>query len=60
MDKRLDYKASYVCRANIVLLSCFLENWTELILERLNLPITDEMREFLKAHYLLYFIRAKV
>jgi transposase-like protein len=45
-DKRLNFPTSYSCRANLALLSTFLNNWQELILKKLNLKVTSKMRQF--------------
>jgi mannitol-specific phosphotransferase system IIBC component len=51
VDKRLHHKASYVCRANIALLSMFLDNWMEIILANINIPIDSQIIEFFKVFY---------
>ena len=36
--KRINFEASYECRANIALLDSDLENWLELLFQKLNIP----------------------
>jgi hypothetical protein len=48
-DKRLNYKLTYTCRANIGLLCAFLDNWMPLVLEQLEIPISDYVKEYLQA-----------
>ena len=47
-DKRLNLPASYKCRANLALLSAFMENWQQLVLKELNLKVTPKMNDFFK------------
>ena len=47
-DKRLNLPVSYECRANLALLSTFLENWQHLVLKELNLEVTSKMDSFFK------------
>jgi hypothetical protein len=48
VEKRLNFGASYQCRANISILAAFLDNWEKLILEKLNIEVTPAMEEFFK------------
>jgi hypothetical protein len=47
-DKRINFQASYKCRANLAVLSGFLDNWQQLVLEKIGIPVTDYMLEFFK------------
>ena len=47
-DKRLNFSATYKCRANISLLSTFLENWVELLFQELQIKISEPMLNYLK------------
>ena len=47
-DKRLNFKQSYVCRANIAILCSYLPNWKELILEEMQISVTDYVQSFMK------------
>jgi len=49
-DKRLNFKASYACRANMALLSAYIENWMKLILEKLNVPVSSYMEAFFEVN----------
>jgi hypothetical protein len=47
-DKRLNFSASYKCRANLAILSAYLDNFQELVLKKLNIKPTKYMTEFFK------------
>jgi hypothetical protein len=47
-DKRLNLPVSYKCRANLALLSAFLDNWQHLVLKELDLEVTSKMDSFFK------------
>ena len=47
-DKRLNLPVSYKCRANLSLLSTFLENWQHIVLKELDLEVTPKMDSFFK------------
>jgi hypothetical protein len=48
VDKRLNYKVSYQCRANMALLSAYLDNWQQLILEKVGLSVDYYMKKYFK------------
>jgi hypothetical protein len=55
-SKRLNFSETYVCRASIALLSSFLPNWIELIMNKLNFPLSPEVNQFLKVNLILLII----
>ena len=55
-DKRLNFSATYKCRSNISILSTFLENWVELLMEKLDVPLDNQMLQFLKVLFLFKYI----
>jgi hypothetical protein len=60
-DKRLNFSATYKCRANISLLSAFLDNWVELLMKELQIEISEPMLRFLKVSYIFYnFLKAEL
>ena len=48
VEKRLNFGASYQCRANISILTAFLNNWEKFILEQLQIEVTPAMKAFFK------------
>ena len=52
-DKRLNFSATYKCRANISLLSAFLENWVELLLKELQVNVSEQMLNYLKVIFVI-------
>lgn len=50
-DKRLNFSATYKCRANISLLSSFLDNWVELLFQELQITISEPMLNYLKVKF---------
>jgi hypothetical protein len=48
LDKRINFKQSYVCRANMSLLSSFLNNWIQLVLDELKIPIDISITEYME------------
>jgi len=51
-DKRLNFSSSYSCRANLAILATYLENWQTLVLQQMDLPVTDSMSDFFQANIL--------
>jgi hypothetical protein len=45
-DKRLNFAATYRCRANLAILSAFVDNWQELVLDRVGIQATSTMLGF--------------
>jgi hypothetical protein len=45
-EKRLNFATSYTCRGNLAILSTFLQNWQELVLQEMKLEVTPKMKEF--------------
>jgi hypothetical protein len=49
-DKRINFQTSYKCRANLAVLSGFLDNWQQLVLERIGITPTEYMLQFFKVN----------
>jgi hypothetical protein len=47
-DKRINFQTSYKCRANLAVLSGFLDNWQQLVLEEIGITPTEYMLEFFR------------
>jgi hypothetical protein len=54
-DKRINYGASYSCRANLGILATFLDNWQILVLAQLGIEATPKMKELFKVIILFVF-----
>jgi hypothetical protein len=57
-DKRINYGASYACRANLSILATFLDNWQHLVLVQLGLETTPKMMELFKVNTPNYLLNS--
>jgi hypothetical protein len=48
MDKRLQFKQSYKVRANMSILSKYIDNWIELVLKEMKLPVEKSVYDYMK------------
>jgi len=56
VDKRINYGASYECRANLAVLASFFDNWESLVLDKLGLDVTPKMQEFFRVIVLIVIL----
>jgi hypothetical protein len=50
-DKRLNFPVTYKCRANLALLSSFVDNWQALLLEKIGITPTDTMMAYFQVTF---------
>ena len=53
-DKRLNMGSSYKTRSNMSLLNKFVNNWIELVMEKMDVPVTYAMRLHLKVSFFFF------
>jgi hypothetical protein len=53
-DKRLNFPVTYKCRANLALLSSFVDNWQTLLLEKIGITPTNSMLAFFEVIFYLF------
>ena len=48
IDKRLQFKKSYKVRANMALLSTYIDNWIESVLKEMKLPVEKSVYDYME------------